>query len=203
MVLAVIVVVEAVIVVAVPIVVDAVHDDHPLLLDPFPRTERADTPQRNGRPRPVARMSRDVVTDDMVRRRMVAWLLMEVSVPPDGRMIDMVDRSGMLPRVWFGCRSRALGSPRLLGRSCRVSVAALGRSCRVSVAAVGSPRLLGCPCRASVAAVVSAFRRSECRCAECRAGKSDECNFQEVVVHNAPSLSVCDLTGSSSRPYIQ
>ena len=122
MVLAIVKVVVAVIIVAVPIVVDAVHDNHPLLLDPFPRTERTGMPQRNGRPRPVARMVRDVVTGETVRRRMVAWLLTEVSMPCGGWLLDMRGRSGMLHRVWFGCRSRDVGSPRLLGRSCRVSV---------------------------------------------------------------------------------
>ena len=186
MVLAVVVVVVAVVVVAIPIVVDAVHDHHPLLFDPFPRTERAGMPQRNGRSRPVARMVRDVAAGDMVRRRMVARLLTEVVMPCDGRLLDMMGWGRMLHPTWLGYGSRALRSPRLLGRSCR-----------------GNPHLLGSSCRASVAAVVSAFRRSECRCAECRAGKSDECDFDEVVVHSTPSLSVSDLTGSSSRPYIK
>jgi hypothetical protein len=44
-----------------------------------------------------------------------------------------------------------------------------------------------------MATVVAAFGRGERRCAECRAGEPDECEFHEVVVHSAPSLSVCDL----------
>ena len=201
MVLAVVVVVVAVIVVAVTVVVDTIHDDHPLLRDPFPCTERADTPQRNGRPRPVARMAGDVVADNMRRgrmmvdnmrrrrmvvdntgrrrmvcgntgrRRMMARLRTGIPMPYDGRRIDMTGRSSMLRRAWLGCRSCGLRCPRLLDRSCR----------------------------ASVAAVVAAFRRSECRCAECRAGDPDECDFHDVVVHGIPSLSVCDLTASPSR----
>ena len=205
MVLAVIVIVAAVIVVAVPIVVDAVHDDHPRLLDPYPRMKRADAPERNGRPPPVARMARNVVTGDLMRMRRMAMFRAEVSMPSGGRRIDMMSRSGMFHHVWFGCRSPAVGSPRLLGRAYRVSVAAVWspRLYRASVTALRSTRLLGCSSRMSVAAVVPALRRSECGCAECRAGKPDESEFQEVVVHSAPSLSVCDLTGSSSRPYIK
>ena len=191
MVLAVVVVVVAVIVVAVPIVADAVYDDHPLLLDPFPRTECADMPQRNyGRPCPVARMPRNVVAGDTGRRRrvvsntrrrrMVARLRTGVMSMPCGcRRIDMTGRSSMLRRAWHGCWSRRLRSPCLLDRSCRVSVAAM------------------------VTAMVTAIRRSECRCAECRAGDSDECEFHDVVVHGIPSLSVYDLMASPSRPYIK
>jgi hypothetical protein len=51
--------------------------------------------------------------------------------------------------------------------------------------------------------MVTAIRRSECRCAECRAGDSDECEFHDVVVHGIPSLSVYDLMASPSRPYIK
>ena len=209
MVLTIVKVVVAVIVVAVPVVVDAVHDNHPLLLDPFPRMERADMPQRNGRPCPVARMAREVMTGEMARRRMVAGLRTELAMPCGGRLIDMVDRSGMRHRVRFCCRSRDVRSPHLLGSSSRPADAALGSprllgsSSRPSDAAAGSPRLLGRACRAAVAAGAAAFRRCECRCAECRAGKPDECDFHEVVVHSTPSLSVCDLTGSSSRPYVK
>jgi hypothetical protein len=55
----------------------------------------------------------------------------------------------------------------------------------------------------SFAAEVTAFRRSECRCAECRADDSYECEFHDVVVHGTPSLSACDLMASPSRPYIK
>ena len=106
MVLAIIEVVVTIKVVAVPIVVDAVHDNHPLLLDPFPRMKRAETPQRNRRPRPVARMARDmVVAAETGRRRMVAWLRTDVPVPCEFRMIDMMGRSGMLRHTWLGCGS--------------------------------------------------------------------------------------------------
>jgi hypothetical protein len=44
-----------------------------------------------------------------------------------------------------------------------------------------------------MATVVAALGRGERRCAECRAGEPDECEFHEVVVHSAPSLSVCDF----------
>ena len=192
MVLAVVVVVVAVIVVAVTVVVDAIHDDHPLLRDPFPCTERADTPQRNGRPRPVARMAGDVVSDNMRRRRMVVdntgrrrmvggntgrrrmmarLRTGTMSMLCYGRRIDMAGRNSMLSRAWLGCWSHRLRSTRLLDRSCR----------------------------ASVAAGAAAFGRSECRCAECRAGDPDDCEFHDVVVHGIPSLSVCDLTASPSR----
>lgn len=201
MVLAVVVVVVAVIVVAVPIVVDAIHDDHPFLRDPFPRAERTDMPKRNGRPRPVARMAGDVVVvntwrrrmvvgdtgrrrmvvGDTGRRRMVARLRTGIPMPCYGRRIWMTGGSSMLSRAWLsrawlgcawlGCRSRDLRRPRLLGRSCR----------------------------SSVAAMVTALRRSDCRCAECRAGDPDDCEFHDVVVHGIPSLSVCGLTASSSR----
>ena len=192
-VLAIVIVVVAVIVVAIPIVVDAVHDDHPLLLDPFPRTKRTDPPHWNDRPRPVVRtrMAWNVVASETGRRRMVAWLWTDVSVPCEARLIDMMGRCSMLRRSWLACRSRELRSPRLLGRAwfgCR------SRELR-------SPRLLGRACRASGTAARPAFRCSERRCAECRAGDSDECEFHEVVVHSTPSLSVGDLTGSSSRPY--
>ena len=189
-VLAIVIVVVAVIVVTVPVVIDAVHDDHPLLLDPFPCMKRTDTPQRKRRPRPVARMARNVVVAaETGRRCMVARLRTEVPVPCEGRLIDMMGRSDMLRHAWLGCRSRELGIRRTwLG--CR------SRELR-------SPHLLGRSCRTSVAAARSAFRCSERRCAECRAGDSDECEFHEVVVHSTPSLSVGDLTGSSSRPYIK
>ncbi len=196
-VLAIVEVVVAVIVVAVPIVVDAVHDNHPLLIDPFPCTQCADPPQRHRRPRPVARIARDVVVAaEMVRRRMVAWLRTDVFMPCRSRLPDMMGRSGMFRRAWLGCRSRDLRSPRLLGRSCSMSTSAvrsphlLGRSCSMSISAVRSPHLLGGSCRVSATAAGSAFRRRECRCAECRAGDSDECEFHEVVVHSTP-LAFC------------
>ena len=177
MVLAIIEVVVAVIVVAVPIVVDAVHDNHPLLLDPFPSMKRTDTPQRNRRPRPVARMARDVVVAAVTGRRcMVTWFRTEVSMPCNSRLLDMRGRRGMLRRTWLGCGSRNMRSPRLLWHAWPT-----GRPRELM-----SPRLLGRSCRTSVTAVVSAFRRSECRCAECRAGDSDECEFHEVVVHSTP-----------------
>lgn len=210
-VLAIVIVVVAVIVVAIPIVVDAVHDDHPLLLDPFPRTKRTDPPHWNDRPRPVvrARMAWNVVASETGRRRMVAWLWTDVSVPCEARLIDMMGRCSMLRRSWLGYGSRELRSARPLGDawfgcgSCE-----LGSACPRGGAWSGcrsrklrSPHLLGRSCRTSVAAARSAFRCSERRCAECRAGDSDECEFHEVVVHSTPSLSVGDLTGSSSRPY--
>ena len=192
-VLAIVIVVVAVIVVAIPIIVDAVHDDHPLLLDPFPRTKRTDPPHWNDRPRPVvrARMAWNVVASETGRRRMVAWLWTDVSVPCEARLIDMMGRCSMLRRSWLACRSRELGSARPRGGAwsgCR------SRKLR-------SPHLLGCSCRASGTAARSAFRCSERRCAECRAGDTDKCEFHEVVVHSTPSLSVGDLMGSSSRPY--
>ena len=60
-----------------------------------------------------------------------------------------------------------------------------------------STRRLGRPCRASVAARTATGMTTpgsgECCRAECRAGDSDECEFHEVVVHNAPSLSVFEV----------
>ena len=168
MIRAVIVVVVAIVVVAIPVVVNAVHDDHPFRLDPFPRAERADAPQRNGRPRTVARMARDVAVADTGRRRMVVWRRTGMSMPCDGRPMCRAGRSGMMYRAGPGCRPCGMRSrsPRRLGRPCRVSVAAM------------------------VAAGGTAPWRSECCRAECRAGDSDECEFYDVVVHSAPSLSV-------------
>ena len=78
---------------------------------------------------------------------------------------------------WLGCLSRCLGRSCLLSSLRRAGVAA-------------------------VATVVATLGRGERRCAECRAGESDECEFHEVVVHSAPSLSVFDLfQASPSRPY--
>ena len=193
MVLAIVVVVVAVIVVAVPIVVYAVHDNHPFLRDPFPRTKRTNMPHRHGRPSPVARMARDMAAGDTGRRRMVTRLQTGVSMPCDGRWIDMTSWSGMLHRVGPGCWSRSLSDPRRLrcdrpGR----------RSCGLR-----RPRWLRRPCRASAGAVVSASRRSECRCAECCACNSDECEFHEVRVHSAPSLSVRGSDGEPISPLHQ
>ena len=145
-VLAIVVVVVAVKVVTVPIAVYAVHDDHPLLRDPFPRTQRSDPPRRNGRSRPVMRMVRDVVAGETGRGRMVAWLRTGMFVPCCGRPIDMTGRSDMLRRGWLGRRPRGLMGPRLLGRSCLVPGAAAW----------------------------TAFRSNERRCAECRAGDSND-----------------------------
>ena len=152
-------------------------------------------PKRNGRPRPVARMAGDVVVVNTWRRRMVvgntgrrrlmARLRTGIPMPCYGRRIRMTGGSSMLSRAWLsrawlgcawlGCRSRDLRRPRLLGRSCR----------------------------SSVAAMVTALRRSDCRCAECRAGDPDDCEFHEVVVHGIPSLSVCGLVGELVSPLHQ
>ena len=149
MVLAIIKVVVAVIVVAVPIVVDAVHDNHPLLLDPFPRAERTDAPQRNGRPRAVARMARDVAVADTWRRRMVVWRRTDMSMPCDGRPMCRVGRSGMI------CRAGRSGMMCRAGRA--------GPGCRPCGMRSRSPRRLGCPCRVSVAAMVAAGRTAPWR----------------------------------------
>ena len=176
----VIVVVVAIVVVAIPVVVNAVHDDHPFGRDPFPRTERADAPSRNGRPRPVVRMARDVAVADTRRRRMVAWLRTGVAMPCDGRLVGRADRSGMMSRAGSCCRPR--------GMMCRAG----SRPC-----GMGSMSWLGRPSWASVAARTAARMTTpgsgECCRAECRAGDSDECEFDEVVVHNAPSLSVFEV----------
>ena len=168
-------------------------------------------PQRNGRPRPVARVAREVVAGEMARRRMVAWLRTEVSMRCSSRLPDMMGRSGMFRRTWLGCGSRNMRRPRLLGyawpgrRSHRLrSPRMLGRTwldCRSRE--LRCPRMLGRSYRASVAATVSAFRCSERRSAECRAGDSDECEFHEVVVHSTPSLSVSYLTGEFISPLHQ
>ena len=170
MIRAVVVVVVTVVVVAVPVVADAVHEDHPFLHHPFPRPARARAPQRNGRLRAVVRMAGNVVAVGMVPRRrmvlgrrMVARLRAGVFMLCGGMLIDMPGGSGRL------CRARLGGGPRGLWR--------VGHPCRAAVAAV-------------VAVAVAAFRRGECHCAECRAGDSDECEFYEVLVHSAPSLSV-------------
>ena len=174
----VIVVVVAIVVVAIPVVVNAVHDDHPFGRDPFPRTERADAPSRNGWPRPVVRLARDVAAANTRRRRMVAWLRTGVAMPCGGR----AGRGGMMSRAGPGCRPRGMMSRAGPGR----------RPCGMR-----SPRRLGRPCRASVAARTAARMTTpgsgECCRAECRAGDSDECEFHEVVVHNAPSLSVFEV----------
>ena len=176
----VIVVVVAIVVVAIPVVVNAVHDDCPCCLDPFPRTERADAPSRNGWPRPVVRMARDVAAADTRRRRMVAWLRTGVAMPCGGR----AGRGGMMSRAGPGCRPRGMMSR-------------AGPCCRPRNMRSRSPRRLGRPCRASVAARTTAGMTTpgsgECCRAECRAGDSDECEFDEVVVHNAPSLSVFEV----------
>ena len=182
MVRTVIVVVIAIVVVAIPVVVNAVHDDHPGRLDPFPRTERADAPQRNGRSRAVVRMAGDVAVANTRRRRMVAWLRTGVPMPCDGRLVGRAGRSGMMSRAGPGCRSR--------GMMCRAGSGCWLRGMR-------STRRLGRPCRVSVAARTAARTTTpgsgECCRAESRAGDSDECEFHEVVVHNAPSLSVFEV----------
>ena len=200
----VVVVVVAVVVVTVSVVVDAVHDDHPRLLDPFPRIERTNVPHRNDRPRPVVRMSGDMVAGKAGRRRVVARRRTSVLMPcgrwlgsmtgglvPCGRWLGGLARRsgrsgcGWLAGLaggsgWLGCVWRGLGGPCLLGRLRRTAVAAMST-------------------------VIAALWRGERRCAECRAGEPDECEFHEVVVHSAPSLSVCDLLSwfraSPSRPY--
>ena len=145
-------------------------------------------------------MAGDVVADDAARRCMVARLRTGVLMPCDGRSIDMTGRSGMLRRDWLGCRPRGLRGLRLLDRpwlGCRPrglrSLRLLGRPCRASAAAVV----------AMVTAAVAASWRSERRCAECRADDSDECEFHEVVVHSAPSLSVCGFDGELFSPLHQ
>ena len=165
----VIVVVVAIVVVAIPVVVNAVHDDHPFGRDPFPRTERADAPSRNGWPRPVVRMARDVAAADTGRRRMVVRRRTGMSMPCDSRWVGRAGRSGMMCRAVPGCRPCGMRSR--------------------------GPCLLDCPWRVSArmaAGVTAPWRRACCR-AECRAGDSDECEFHEVVVHNAPSLSVFEV----------
>ena len=173
----VIVVVVAIVVVAIPVVVNAVHDDCPCCLDPFPGTERTDAPSRNGRPRPVVRMARDVAAADTRRRRMVAWLRTGVAMPCGGR----AGRGGMMSRAGPGCRPRGM----------------MSRAGPCSMRSRSTTRRLGRPCRASVAARTAARMTTpgsgECCRAECRAGDSDECEFDEVVVHNAPSLSVFEV----------
>ena len=173
----VIVVVVAIVVVAIPVVVNAVHDDCPCCLDPFPGTERTDAPSRNGRPRPVVRMARDVAAADTRRRRMVAWLRTGVAMPCGGR----AGRGGMMSRAGPGCRPRGM----------------MSRAGPCSMRSRSTTRRLGRPCRASVAARTAAGMTTpgsgECCRAECRAGDSDECEFDEVVVHNAPSLSVFEV----------
>ena len=173
----VIVVVVAIVVVAIPVVIDAVHDDHPFGRDPFPRTERADAPSRNGRPRPVVRMARDVTVADTRRRRMVAWLRTGVAMPCGGR----AGRGCMMSRAGPSCRPCGMMSRAgPCGMRSRSTTRRLGRPCRASVAARTAARM------------TTPGRRACCR-AECRAGDSDECEFDEVVVHNAPSLSVFEV----------
>ena len=79
-----------------------------------------------------------------------------------------------------------------------------GPGCRPCGMRRRSPRRLGRPCRVSVAAMVAAGGtaswRSECCRAECRAGDSDECEFYDVVVHSAPSLSVLRFDGEPISP---
>ena len=174
----VIVVVVAIVVVAIPVVIDAVHDDCPCCLDPFPRTERTDTPSRNGRPRPVVRVARDVAVANTRRRRMVAWLRTGVSMPCGGR----AGWGGMMSRAGPCCRPRGMMSRAGPGRRpCSMRrMSRRGRPCRASVAA-------------RTAARMTSSGSGECCRAECRAGDSDECEFHEVVVHNAPSLSVFEV----------
>jgi len=177
----VIVVVVAIVVVAIPVVIDAVHDDHPGRLDPFPRAERTDAPQWNGRSRPVVRMARDMAVADPRRRRMMAWLWTGVAMPCGG----WAGRGGMMSRAGPCCRSRGMMSragPRCWPRSMRRSTCRLGRPSWASVAA-------------RTAARMTTPGSGECCRAECRAGDSDECEFHEVVVHNAPSLSVLSFDG--------
>ena len=168
---AIVVVVVTIVVVAIPVVIDAVHDDCPCRLDPFPGTERTDAPCRNGRPRPVVRMARDMAVANPRRRRMMAWLRTGMSMPCDSRWVGRAGRSGMMCRAVPGCRPCGMMSR--------------------------GPCLLDCPWRVSArmaAGVTAPWRRACCR-AECRAGDSDECEFHEVVVHNAPSLSVLRFDG--------
>ena len=173
----VIVVVVAIVVVAIPVVVNAVHDDCPCCLDPFPGTERTDAPSRNGRPHPVVRLARDVAVANTRRRRMVAWLRTGVAMPCGGR----AGRGCMMSRAGPGCRPRGM----------------MSRAGPCSMRSRSTTRRLGRPCRASGAARIAARMTSpgsgECCRAECRAGDSDECEFHEVVVHNAPSLSVFEV----------
>ena len=170
----VIVVVVAIVVVAIPVVVNAVHDDHPFGRDPFPRTERADAPSRNGWPRPVVRMARDVAAADTGRRRMVVRRRTGVAMPCGGR----AGRGCMMSRAGPSCRPCGM-----MSRAGPCGMRSRG------------PCLLDCPWRVSArmaAGVTAPWRRACCR-AECRAGDSDECEFDEVVVHNAPSLSVFEV----------
>ena len=113
----------------------------------------------------------------MPRGRRLGDLASRSGWPGRGRLVDLAGGSGRSGCSWPGCLSRGLGGPCLMGRPRRAGVAAMST-------------------------VVAAPGRCERRCAECRAGESDECEFHEVVVHSAPSLSVFDLfQASPSRPY--
>ena len=107
------------------------------------------------------------------RRRVVARFRTGVPMPCDGRLTDMTCRNGTHCRAWPDC--------------CR--------SCDMR-----GPRLLGHPCRAPVAA--ASWRSGRCH-AGCRAGHPDECEFHEVVVHGAPSLSACGFYGEPISPLHQ
>ena len=185
---AVVVVVVAVVVVAVTVVIDAVHDDHPFLLDPFPRADRAIVPCRNGRPRAIARMVRDVAVSMPGRRRMM------VRRRPCGRMAC----DSMRPRhIWLS----ALPTRRRFGgRPCRSRFCG-GGPCRLPIRG----RFCGGPCcrsrsrliwRSALStrcgpAMAAASGSGECRGANCRTGDSDDHELHVVVVvHSTPSLSV-------------
>ena len=209
MVLAIVVVVVAVKVVAVPVVIDSVHDDQPFLRDPFPCMERTHTPQRNGRPRPVVRMVGDVVVDSPGRGRMVVRRRTGVIMPCDRRMLVMTGGRHMSRRAWIGCGSRGLRRA-----SCLRRTRGLWRTRRPRRAwpdcgarSLRRSRRLGHAGRTSTSArftaVAASFRRRECHSANSRAGDSDDCEFHEVVivvVHSAPSLSVLGFAGEPISP---
>ena len=207
----VIVVVVASVVVAIPVVVNAVHDDQPFLRDPFPCMACTHTPQRNGRPRPVVRMVGDVVVvvDSPGRGRMVVRRRTGVFMPCDRGMVGMMGGSHMPRRAGLGGGSRGRRGTRGLRRTRGLKSARWPRrawsGCRARV--LRRSRLLGHAWRTSADArfttVVASLGRRDCRRADSRAGDSDDCEFHEVVVvvvHSAPSLSVLEFEGKPFSP---
>lgn len=153
-------VVATVEVVAVPVVVYAVLEDHPFLFNPFPCPNGADPPYRYRRSRPVSRTVWNVVAVVMEAR----WR----------RCVVMCD-------MWHGMVRP--GMVHVHGRPWRRSCC--GWSWRLARRKRSVRRHGGTP----VAAVVVASGRSKRRRAEYRAGDSSYCEFHDVVVHSAPSLS--------------
>ena len=171
-------VVATVEVVAVPVVVYAVLEDHPFLFNPFPCPNGADPPYRYRRSRPVSRTVWNVVAVVMEAR----WRRCVV-------MCDMwhgIVRPGMVHvhgrpwrRSWRRWPWHRSCCRRPWRRSC------CGWSWRLARRKRSVRRHGGTP----VAAVVVASGRSKRRRAEYRAGDSSYCEFHDVVVHSAPSLS--------------